>query len=95
MAEQSGARCSRWHPFRISAPILTRTTADVERLWPLSNEAIANRHFETSDELQEAQAERCVALQNDLTGIRQATLFHWCPPSFSSKEATTSNPTLQ
>lgn len=66
-----------------------------ERLWPLSNEAIANRRFETLDELQEAQAERCVALQNDLTGIRHATLFHWWPPSFSSKEATTSNPTLQ
>lgn len=39
-----------------------------ERLWPLSNEAIANRHFETLDELQEVQAERCVALQNDATG---------------------------
>lgn len=45
-----------------------------ERLWPLSNEAIANRRFETLDELQEAQAERCIALQND-PGIRHATLF--------------------
>ena len=53
-----------------------------ERLWPLSNEAIANRRFETLDELQEAQAERCVALQNDATCIRHATLFHWWPTSF-------------
>src|SRR5689334_16319983 len=47
-----------------------------ERLWPLSNETIANCRFETLDELQEAQAERCVALQNNATCIRHATLFH-------------------
>jgi transposase len=47
-----------------------------ERLWPLSNEAIANRCFETLDELQEVQAQRCVALQNNPTCIRHATLFH-------------------
>jgi hypothetical protein len=45
-----------------------------ERLWPLSNEAIANRRFETLDELQEVQAERCLALQNNPTGIRHITL---------------------
>jgi DDE superfamily endonuclease len=54
-----------------------------ERLWPLSNEAIANRRFETLDELQEVQAQRCVALQNNPTCIRHATLFHWWPTSFS------------
>jgi len=53
-----------------------------ERLWPLSNEAIANRRFETLDELQEAQAQRCVALQNNPTCIRHATLFHWWPGRF-------------
>src|SRR5207248_9048085 len=36
-----------------------------ERLWPLSNEAISNRRFETLDDLQEVQAARCVTLQND------------------------------
>jgi len=54
-----------------------------ERLWPLSNEAIANRRFETLDELQEVQAERCVALQNDPTSVCHATLFHWWPISSS------------
>lgn len=29
-----------------------------ERLWPLANEAIANQHFQTLDELQEAQVRR-------------------------------------
>ncbi|GAC1349817.1 MAG: hypothetical protein NVSMB27_26470 [Ktedonobacteraceae bacterium] len=66
-----------------------------ERLWPLSNEAIANRRFETLDELQEVQAERCVALQNDPTGICHTTLFHWWLTSFSSKEVTASGSTLQ
>ena len=54
-----------------------------ERLWPLANEAIANRRFETLDELQEAQAERCVALQNDPLCLRHHTLFHWWPATFS------------
>jgi transposase len=33
-----------------------------EHLWPLTNEAIANRRFETLDGLQEAQVERCIVL---------------------------------
>src|SRR5215208_4781758 len=33
-----------------------------ERLWPLSNEGVANRHFEQIKELEEALIERCVAL---------------------------------
>lgn len=50
-----------------------------ERLWPLTNEAIANRHFLTLDELQEVQAQRCVNLQDDPLQIRAATCFHWWP----------------
>jgi transposase len=46
-----------------------------ERLWPLTNEAIANRRFETLDELQEVQAERCVVLQDDPLHLRRHTLF--------------------
>ena len=33
-----------------------------ERLWPLANEAVANRLFEDLDELEEVLVERCVAL---------------------------------
>jgi len=32
-----------------------------ERLWPLTNEALANRHFRDLDELQEVQTRRCLA----------------------------------
>jgi transposase len=31
-----------------------------ERLWPLTNEGIANRSFRTLDDLEEAQVQRCV-----------------------------------
>src|SRR5215472_13123244 len=33
-----------------------------ERMWPLSNEVIANRRFQNLDELQEVQAQQCVLL---------------------------------
>jgi transposase len=50
-----------------------------ERLWPLTNEAIANRHFETLSELQAVQAERCVVLADDPLRLRQHTMFSWWP----------------
>ncbi|HKF37786.1 MAG TPA: IS630 family transposase, partial [Ktedonobacteraceae bacterium] len=54
-----------------------------ERLWPLTNEAIANHRFQTLDELQEVQAQRCIALQDDAACLRHATQFHWWPSAFA------------
>ena len=34
-----------------------------ERLWPLTNEALANSHFQYLDELQTVQAHRCLPWQ--------------------------------
>lgn len=48
-----------------------------ERLWPLANEAVANRLFEDLDELEEALVERCVALLEQTDLIRSHTLYHW------------------
>ncbi len=50
-----------------------------ERLWPLSNEGVANRHFEEIEELEEALIERCVALCNQPEVIRSYTRYHWWP----------------
>lgn len=50
-----------------------------ERLWPLTNEALANRHFHSLDELQEVQAQRCLRLQKTPEVIRAHTNFHWWP----------------
>ena len=48
-----------------------------ERLWPLVDEPVANRHFATLDELDAVVAERCRRL--DPTTIRPRTSFHWWP----------------
>ena len=50
-----------------------------ERLWPLSNEPLANRLFPSLDELEQVQAERCRYLQAHPSLIRAQTLFHWWP----------------
>ncbi len=50
-----------------------------ERLWPLSNEGVANRYFEQIEELEEALVERCVALCDKPELIRSYTRYHWWP----------------
>ena len=48
-----------------------------ERLWPLVDEPVANRHFATLDQLDATIAERCRRL--DAAAIRPHTEFHWWP----------------
>jgi transposase len=48
-----------------------------ERLWPLVDEAVVNRHFATLDALDAAVARRCRHL--DANTIRPHTDFHWWP----------------
>jgi hypothetical protein len=50
-----------------------------ERLWPLTNEPLANRCFATLDELEDIQAQRCRWLQAQPTCVRSHTCFHWWP----------------
>ena len=50
-----------------------------ERLWPLSNEGIANRHFERIENLEQALVERCVALCGQPDFIRSCIHYHWWP----------------
>jgi transposase len=55
-----------------------------ERLWPLTNEPLANRSFATLDELEQVQAERCRWLQAQPALIRAHTCFHWWPTLVNS-----------
>jgi transposase len=48
-----------------------------ERLWPLTNSVLVNRHFETIEDLEEAQFIRCAELQHHPEQIRSTTRFHW------------------
>ena len=50
-----------------------------ERLWPLSNEAVANRLFEEIYEVEEALLERCLQLLDQAGTIRDLTNYHWWP----------------
>jgi hypothetical protein len=50
-----------------------------ERLWPLTNEPLANRSFVDLAELEAVQAQRCLTLQAQPGRIRAVTLFHWWP----------------
>ena len=49
------------------------------RLGPLPNEALANRHCQALDALQEGQAPRCLVRQTMPELIRGHTNFHWWP----------------
>ncbi|HYU75780.1 MAG TPA: hypothetical protein VEL31_24165 [Ktedonobacteraceae bacterium] len=55
-----------------------------ERLWPLSNEPLANRVFTSLDELEQVQADRCRWLQTHPEVVRGRTCFHWWPSSLNT-----------
>ena len=46
---------------------------------PLTNTVLVNRHFTSIEEVEDAQAERCVALQARPDLIRSTTRFSWWP----------------
>ena len=50
-----------------------------ERLWPLIREPLANRVFDSIDELEEVIIKRCRELDKQAEVIRAHTLFHWWP----------------
>ncbi len=50
-----------------------------ERLWPLTDEAIANEYFETLDDLDQVLGQRCCTLADEPDLLRAHTLFHWWP----------------
>ena len=88
--EQAGTEAKRSLFQRVSTSCFSRPDCPelqpCERLWPLSNEAIAHRRFASLDELQEAQSTRCVVLQDDPLSLRRHALFHWWPPSRSEEQ---------
>lgn len=50
-----------------------------ERLWPVTNEPIANHTFKNLDELEELLFHRCRELLKQQDLIRRLTNFHWWP----------------
>ena len=60
-------------------PAYTPELQPAEHLWPLVDEPVVNRHFETLDELDAVLAERCRTLAQDRNLIAANTSFHWWP----------------
>jgi transposase len=50
-----------------------------ERLWPLTNEGVANGIFEEIEEIEEALVERCLELLDQTQTITDLTNYHWWP----------------
>lgn len=63
----------------IQLPPYSPELQPAEKLWPLSNEGVANRHFTNLDKLEDAQVERCRELLKQPDLISSYTLFSWWP----------------
>ena len=50
-----------------------------ERLWPLTNEAVANQSFATLKELDDALGKRCCSLAAKPDLIKSCTSYSWWP----------------
>lgn len=60
-------------------PPYTPELQPAETLWVHVDEPIANRHFQTLQDLDEAVARQCVALSADTQRVKGQTGFHWWP----------------
>jgi transposase len=60
-------------------PPYTPELQPAETLWTHVDEPIANRHFETLQDLDVAVAARCVNLNGNRDLVRSQTGFHWWP----------------
>ncbi|NEQ88679.1 MAG: hypothetical protein F6K26_54915 [Moorea sp. SIO2I5] len=48
-----------------------------ERLWKLVDEPLANKSFETIDEIEELLVKRCNVMSEMKEEIRKLTFYHW------------------
>ena len=74
------------HVHLLVLPASSPELQPAEHLWPLTNTVLVNRHFASIDELEDAQAARCVALQSRPDLVRSTTLFHWWPQRLKKRQ---------
>lgn len=67
------------HVHLLFLPPYSPEVQPAEHLWPLTDTVLANRHFASLDELEDAQAARCAALQACREVVRSTTCFAWWP----------------
>jgi transposase len=79
------------HVHLLFLPSYSPELQPAEHLWPLTNTALANRHFASIDELEESQAQRCSALQARRDLIRSTTRFSWWPQRIKKRQGPRRN----
>jgi len=64
-----------------------------KREWhaPEADAPLINRHFNSIDELEDAQLAHCAALQRQPDCIRSTTLFHWWPKQIHQRRGPRRN----
>jgi DDE superfamily endonuclease len=72
------------HP--VFLPAYSPELQPAERLWPLADEAVANRCFADLTALSDALEPHCLALARQPDVIRDHTLFHWWPEATTAEE---------
>ena len=65
--------------FRVEINRPTREVQPAEHLWPLVDEPVANRHFETLEELELVLEKRCRELDQQRKAVAANTSFAWWP----------------
>jgi transposase len=63
----------------VPLPAYSPELQPAEHLWPLIDEAVANRVFQSLDDLEAALGERICVLSDRVEQVRSTTLFHWWP----------------
>lgn len=79
------------HVHLLFLPAYSPELQPAEHLWALTNTALVNRHFASIEDLEDAQAARCVALQARPDLIRSTTLFHWWPQRIKKRQGPKRN----
>ena len=63
----------------VALPAASPELQPAERLWPLVNEAVANRRFADLDALMTVLTDRCRTLHADRPRVRALTRYAWWP----------------
>lgn len=79
------------HLHLLFLPAYTPELQPAEHLWPLTNTVLVNTHFASIEDLEDAQAARCAALQARPDLIRSATLFSWWPKRIRKRQGPRRN----
>ncbi len=61
-------------------PAYSPEVQPAERLWEVTDEALANQYFATIEDLMQAQADLCATIHSSWQeAMRSRTLYHWWP----------------